>query len=94
VAIENSASDAVECHLIEAVKQRLGEVDALLEAFASAEEDGVYRYYHQSLKVYTLQGAVKRAQRLLEDLAPSGTELNAWLVAICEDACAHRFRLK
>ena len=93
MAIESSAREAAERQLLDVVKERLGEVDGLLEMFESVEEDGVYRCYHQSLKAYSLQGAVKRAPRLFDELAPAGTDLNPWLVALCEDACAHQFDL-
>jgi hypothetical protein len=93
VAIESSAREAAERQLLDVLKERVGEVEGLLELFESVEEDGVYRYYHQSLKVYSLQGAIRRAQRLFDELAPTGTELNAWLVVICQDACAHQFDL-
>lgn len=91
MTIEGSARETAERQLLAVLKQRQEEVDGLLGIFESAEEDGVYRYYHQSFKVYSLQGAVERAQRLFQELAPTGAALNPWLVAICEDACAHRF---
>lgn len=82
---------SAERELLGAIKQRPDDIDGLLKGFAEAEEDGVYRYYHQSLKVYALQRAVKVAQRLFEDLAPEHTRLNAWCVSICQAACEHQF---
>jgi hypothetical protein len=66
---------------------------ALVAAFESIEEDGVYRYYHQSFTIYSLQASVKRARQLFEDLAPQGMQLNPWLSTICEEGYAHQFDL-
>ena len=88
-----SEREAAEGELLDHLKQRVEEIDALLAALESLEEDGVYRYYHQSWEVYGLQEAVKRARELFEELAPRGTRLNPWLSRICEEGCAHQFDL-
>jgi hypothetical protein len=80
-----------ERELLDQLNQQIDEIEALVKAFESIEEDGVYRYYHQSTKVYSLQEAVKRARRLFEELAPDGTQLNSWFTTICDDACEHKF---
>lgn len=59
-----------------------------------AEGDGVYRFYHQSMKVFWLQGLVRHAERLYADLAPPGMELNGWFRDICSDACNHEFEMR
>lgn len=94
MAVQDSPRDAAERQLVRAVKQRLDEIDALLEAFDSSEEDAVYRYYHESFNVYSLQSAIERVERMLKELAPDGTELNPWFATVCEGACAHRFDLE
>ena len=38
--------------LLEAIKANLAEIDRLLQLFAFDDEDGIYRFYHQSFKVY------------------------------------------
>jgi hypothetical protein len=85
--------DVAARELLTRVRRRLPDIDTLLAAFVAAEDEGVYRYYHQSFKVYSLQGAVKSARRLFDELAPRGTHLNAWFRAICDDACEHKFDL-
>jgi hypothetical protein len=94
VAVDSSARDDAERQLLGAVKEHLEEIDALLEGFESLEEDAVYRYYHQSFKVYGVQRAIKRVQQLFEALAPDGTELNPWFVAVCQDACVKKFDIE
>jgi hypothetical protein len=93
-AVRGSARDTAERQLLRAVKQHLSDIDALLKGFESWEEDAVYRYYHQSFKVYNLQRAIRRVRQLFEELAPNGTELNPWFVAVCQGACAHEFDIE
>jgi hypothetical protein len=80
-----------EHDLLSAIKHRLAEIDGLAEWIAQVEEDGVYRYYHQSFKVYSLQIAIKKALSLFESIAPEGTWLNDWFLAICQTALEHEF---
>jgi hypothetical protein len=80
--------------LLDAIKQRLDDVDRLVSACAEAEEDAVYRYYHQSFKVFGLQHLISHAGRLFAELAPGGTGLNPWFVAICDAATDHQFDLR
>jgi hypothetical protein len=79
--------------LLEAIKARLTHIDELCDAFDRAEEDGVYRYYHQSFKVYGLQSLIGGAMSLFDEVAPAGTKLNPWLQAIAAGATARRFDL-
>jgi hypothetical protein len=68
--------------LLEAIKAQLTRIDELCDAFNRAEEDGVYRYYHQSFRVYGLQSLIRRAMSLFDEVSPAGTELNPRLQAI------------
>jgi hypothetical protein len=61
-----------ERELLHAIKTNLGDIDALAAELDCLEEDGVYRYYHQSFKLYELQVAVERAQTLFQRIAPAG----------------------
>jgi hypothetical protein len=80
--------------LLAAIKERLPDLEALLEHFRSIEEDAVYRYYHQSFKVfYFLQPLIERARALFEEIAPTDAPLDAWFAAICEDALEHSFEM-
>ena len=80
--------------LLAAIKERLPDIEALLEAFRSTEEDGVYRYYHHSFKVFHfLQPLIERARTLFDEVAPAGVPLAARFAAICEDALDHDFEM-
>jgi len=63
--------------LLAAIKARLPELERLLEEVSShwGYEDPVYRFYHQSFKVYGLQHTTMRIVNALRDLAPEGQQL-------------------
>src|SRR5438309_7755537 len=70
---------------------------ALDELFAKysdhwSYEDGVYRFYHQSLKVYQrLQPATEEIVAVLRALAPGGRPLNEMFLAIIRDGTGKTF---
>lgn len=53
-------------------------------------EDGVYRFYHQSFKLYGLQAATNSIVDALHALAPE-RDLNEWFVQIVKDGTGKRF---
>lgn len=55
-------------------------------------EDGVYRFYHQSFKVFHLQGTVKSMVKKLEALRP-GKPLNKWFMEVVADGTKEEFDL-
>lgn len=62
----------------------------LLEDCAAAEEDGLYRFYHQSFKVYALQDCTRRMTEALQELAPD-RPLHASFVAIVRSGTGLNF---
>jgi len=64
--------------LLANIQARWSELAALLEEINShwVYEDLVYRFYHQSFKVYWLQEHTKRIVEALRSLAPKGTSLS------------------
>ena len=65
------------------VKARLPQLEGLLEAMNRGYEDGLYRFYHQSLKVYSLQGHTTRAAGLIRAIAgETGRRTDPWFEAI------------
>lgn len=83
---------ALDERLLENAKARIGDVERLAAAFERAEEDGVYRYYHQSFKVFGLQSLVRAALALLSELTPAEEPLYHRFTAICREALAHEWR--
>lgn len=69
--------------LLASIKESMPALKKLLEE-ATGEwsyEDGVYRFYHQSFKVYRLQEWTAGMVDALRAVAP-GRELNAWFLEI------------
>jgi hypothetical protein len=60
--------------LLANIKSRLPELAALLQEMNSPwfYEDLIYRFYHQSFKVYALQNETKKIADVLKSLAPNG----------------------
>ena len=55
-------------------------------------EDRVYRFYHQSFKVYDLQQKTQQIVECLQTLAP-GFSMNAWFLHIVQEGTSKRFSL-
>lgn len=56
-------------------------------------EDPVYRFYHQSFKVYGLQGRTEAIVERLQALAP-GLQLNRWFTEIVQSGTGKTFQLE
>lgn len=83
--------------LLESLKTHLEELETLAQATQShwAGEDGFYRFYHQSLKVYSLQA---KTEKILETFKKIGQacdlpQLNPWFLAILEEGTHKTFDL-
>jgi len=63
--------------LLANIKARLPEIEALLEEIDShwVYEDSIYRFYHNSFKVYGLQDITRKIVDALKGLAPEGKSL-------------------
>jgi hypothetical protein len=53
-------------------------------------DDPIYRFYHQSFKVYSLQSQTQAIVRLLASLVPDRT-LNPWFLQIVEEGTGRQF---
>jgi hypothetical protein len=54
-------------------------------------EDSIYRFYHQSYKVYHLQGQTKEIVSKLQALLP-GVTLNKWFMRIIKEGTGKTFK--
>jgi hypothetical protein len=63
-----------EHELLANIHRHLPALEALLTEvrYPFTYEDGLYRFYHQSWKVYELQGLTREIARLLAAIAPGG----------------------
>ncbi len=78
--------------LLENLRRDRGELEKLLAASDDhwGYEDPVYRFYHQSFKVYWLQQRTQAIVERLQTLAPD-RPLNPWFVAIVQSGTGKKF---
>ena len=71
----NSVRPSKDAELLANIRANLPELSALLDEMNSpwGYEDPVYRFYHQSFKVYALQGATQKIIAALTKVAPMGS---------------------
>ncbi len=79
--------------LFKNLKAHLPDLEKLLEEVDGmwGLEDGVYRLYHGSFKVYYLQDVIRNIVNALQGLLP-GRPLNAWFQQIVNEGTAKQFQ--
>jgi len=55
--------------LLNAIQANLPQLEPLLEPFQAMYQDGIYRFYHQSFKVYQLQAYTSKAVKIFKRIA-------------------------
>lgn len=85
----------LEAELLKQLKLRLPDLEALLEESDSHwhAEDGFYRFYHQSLKVYHLQSDTEAIVAALRDLLPE-RDLNEDFLRIVSEGTGKEFEME
>jgi len=73
--------------LLQNIKKALPELKELYDDNSGRwqYEDPIYRFYHQSHKVYHLQGQTKKIAMKLRELAPEGITFNSFFEEILEE---------
>jgi hypothetical protein len=91
--LDAARRDAAEEALLQSLRRDRSELEKLLEASSNhwGYEDPIYRFYHQSFKVYGLQHQTQTIRDRLQALAPD-RPLNPWFVQIIEPGTGKRFR--
>jgi hypothetical protein len=84
-----------ELALLQNIRLRRHDLEALLEKSSDhwGFEDPVYRFYHQSFKVYGLQGQTTAIVALLSALAPA-RPLHPWFLEIIQAGTGKEFHLE
>jgi hypothetical protein len=78
--------------ILAAVKAHLSQLEGLLEAMNNDYEEGLYRFYHQSFKVYSLQAHTTRAAGFVRVIADeAGRQVDPWFEAIVADGTGIEF---
>ncbi len=80
--------------LLSNIKQSKAEIEKLNVIFKKFEEDYVYRFYHQSFKVYGATAQIEEAKELFERLAPDALPLNKVFCLIANQAIGKEFDFK
>jgi hypothetical protein len=80
--------------LLSNIKQQLPKLEELLAQVEShwGIEDGFYRFYHQSFKVYPVQQATEEICDALQNLLP-GRPMNQWFRKIVADGTGGKFEI-
>jgi isocitrate dehydrogenase kinase/phosphatase len=86
---------AAEDVLLKNIKRDLVALTSLRDQAQShwAEEDFVYRFYHQSFKVFSIQTLTTRIVDALRALLPERT-LNEWFTAIVSEGSGKQFSME
>lgn len=92
-AFPHAPSDAAQ-ELLQRIHNSLPDLKATLDAVNAVwvAEDLIYRFWHQSFKVYGLQDATERIVRCLRNLA-FDIGLNPWFEEIVQAGCGTTFEL-
>jgi hypothetical protein len=77
--------------LLHNIKANLAEIERLYKHFTALEEDYIYRFYHQSFKVFGAIEGIKTAKFLFEKIAPAETKINDWYSQIADEAIGKSF---
>ncbi len=79
-----------EKELLKKIVANLDSLESLLGGYAGEYEDPVYRFYHQSFKVYGLQESTREIVARLQALAPH-LPLNDWFLEIVKEGTGKEF---
>jgi len=87
--------DAIEQQLRASLAAKGSEISQMLAANSDhwGYEDPVYRFYHQSFKVYALQSQTLEIVALLQSLVPDAP-LNDWFMEIVRDGTGKQFTVE
>ncbi len=77
--------------LLNKIKANLAEIERLYKNFIPFEEDYIYRFYHQSFKVFGAVEEIRAARILFEKIAPDGIKINYWYSQITDEAIGKSF---
>jgi hypothetical protein len=84
---------SAEAALLQSLRRDRSELGKLLAACSGhwGYEDPIYRFYHQSFKVYGLQGSTESIVQRLQALAPD-RPLSSWFLQIVEAGTGKTFK--
>ncbi len=86
-----------DAELLANIQAKMPELAELLKDVSShwVYEDRVYRFYHQSFKVYDIHDETRRIVEALRSVAPRGASVNPWFEEIYQaGASGKRFEME
>lgn len=89
------SDDLLRQMLLDNIKNRKSELETLFARCSDhwRYEDPVYRFYHQSFKVYGLQAQTEKIVQTLASLLPD-RKLNSWFLQIVSDGTGKQFEME
>jgi hypothetical protein len=82
-----------EASLLDTIKGKLTELERVQVTFDYEYEDGIYRFYHQSFKVYGLQDCTLNAVTVFRNIAETkGFTLCDWFEQTVTEGTGKEFR--
>ncbi|HEX6189159.1 MAG TPA: hypothetical protein VFZ40_13855 [Pyrinomonadaceae bacterium] len=83
---------AKDQRLLEVIRSKLPDLERVEELFGFEREDGIYRFYHQSFKVYRLQDCTLKAVEIFRSIAQATeNRLCDWFEEIVADGTGKTF---
>ena len=73
------------------IKSEKETLDNLVSSFEKSEPEFIYRFYHQSFKVFGYKELIRYTVQFLEKLAPESSNLNVWYQGIIDLGLAKDF---
>lgn len=70
--------------LLAQIKSEKDTLDKLVSSFEKSEPEFLYRFYHQSFKVFGYKELIRYTVQFLEKLAPESSKLNEWFRGIID----------
>lgn len=89
--LRRKKADELINKLLANIKENRAEIESLRDVFLKLEEDYVYRFYHQSFKVFGATTQIKQAKELFQKLAPDSSPLNDWFSEIADAGIGKEF---
>jgi hypothetical protein len=80
--------------LLERLRARLLELEGLQRRLNGWEEDGVYRFYHGSFKVFRIQQTLKEALALIREIGGASDPIDLDYLQIVQEGIARSFSEK
>ena len=79
-----------EVELLRNIKKNHSRLKQLLDSVSESSEDEIYRFYHQSFKVYRLQQTTERVVEALRELLPE-RKFNERFVKLVKEGTGKQF---